>query len=81
MHSLAEVVCGICNIRFYKRDAHRVPVSKIPSIELLRVHSDFYDITSGIKETKNMHSNNKFDWDDEVALALVQNESEAGKSL
>ena len=34
MHSLAEVVCGICNIRFCKRDAHRVPVSKIPPIQL-----------------------------------------------
>ena len=53
MNFLAEGTCGICNVRCYKRDMHHVPLNKIPSIELLRVHNDLKHVISVMQETRS----------------------------
>ncbi|CAF4286258.1 unnamed protein product, partial [Rotaria magnacalcarata] len=57
MDSLAECVCGICNIRRYKRDLRHVPLSKIPSIELLKMHPDLHSMIPKIQEINSVNSN------------------------
>ncbi|CAF4234972.1 unnamed protein product [Rotaria magnacalcarata] len=57
MDSLAESVCGICNVRRYKRDLRHVPLSKVPSIELLKIHLDLHNIIPKIQETNSFNSN------------------------
>ncbi|CAF1641912.1 unnamed protein product [Rotaria magnacalcarata] len=57
MDSLAECVCGICNIRRYKRDLRHVPLSKIPSIELLKIHPDLHSMVPKIQEINSFNSN------------------------
>ncbi|CAF4508168.1 unnamed protein product [Rotaria magnacalcarata] len=54
MDSLAESVCGICNVHRYKRDLRHVPLSKIPSIELLKIHPDLHN--SNVQSTMNNQS-------------------------
>ncbi|CAF1608295.1 unnamed protein product, partial [Adineta ricciae] len=44
MDFLAEEICGICNIRCYKRDMHCVPIQKIPSVHVLKAHDALHDI-------------------------------------
>ncbi|CAF5189922.1 unnamed protein product, partial [Rotaria magnacalcarata] len=57
MDSLTESVCGICNIRRYKRELRHVPLSKIPSIELLKIHPDLHNIIPKIQEINSFNSN------------------------
>ncbi|CAF4505806.1 unnamed protein product, partial [Rotaria socialis] len=57
MDSLAESVCGICNIRRYKRELRHVPLSEIPSIELLKIHPDLHNIIPKIQEINSFNSN------------------------
>ncbi|CAF2150657.1 unnamed protein product [Rotaria magnacalcarata] len=57
MDSLAESVCGICNVRRYKRDLRHVPLSKVPSIELLKIHPDLHNIIPKIQEINSFNSN------------------------
>ncbi|CAF1021874.1 unnamed protein product, partial [Rotaria magnacalcarata] len=57
MNSLAESVCGICNVRRYKRDLRHVPLSKVPSIELLKIHPDLHNIIPKIQEINSFNSN------------------------
>ena len=58
MASLAESVCGVCNVRRSKRDLRCVPLDKVPSIELLRAHEDLYKIITDIQGIKNMDLKN-----------------------
>ena len=58
MTSLAEGVCGICNVRCSKRDLRCVPLDKVPSIELLRIHEDLHNIINDVQRTKNMNLKN-----------------------
>ncbi|CAF5197773.1 unnamed protein product [Rotaria magnacalcarata] len=57
MSSLAESVCGICNTRRYKRDLRHVPLRKIPSIELLKIHPDLHSMIPKIQEINSLNSN------------------------
>ncbi|CAF4209109.1 unnamed protein product, partial [Rotaria magnacalcarata] len=57
MDSLAESVCGICNVRRFKRDLRHVPLSKIPSIELLKIHPDLHSMIPKIQEINSFNSN------------------------
>ncbi|CAF3612934.1 unnamed protein product, partial [Rotaria socialis] len=57
MDSLAESVCGICNVRLYKRDLRHVPLSKIPSIELLKIHPDLHSMIQKNQEINSVNSN------------------------
>ena len=76
MNFLAECTCGICNVRCYKRDMHHVPLNKIPSIELLRVHNDLKHVISVMQETRSLYLDDKFSWNDDVTWALAKNQSE-----
>ena len=58
MNSLAEGVCGICSVRCSKCDLRCVSLHKVPSIELLRIHEDFYDTITGIQRMNNMNLKN-----------------------
>ena len=80
MSSLQEGVCGICNVRCYKRDLRHVPFSKIPSIELLKVPDDFYDIFPGMQETHPFQSHDNLNMSDDLAMALFQTEKAGGWS-
>jgi hypothetical protein len=40
MSKLAEATCAICNIRTPAKDAKKIPISKIPNIELLKVSEE-----------------------------------------
>jgi hypothetical protein len=77
MNSLEEGVCGICNVRCYKRDLRRVPLSKIPSIELLKVHDDLCSIIPGIQQTNNLYSNDGCNMDDDSRMANDQHVKKA----
>ncbi|CAM4811757.1 unnamed protein product [Rotaria magnacalcarata] len=57
MDSLAESVCGICNVRRFKRDLRHVPLSKIPSIELLKIHPDLHSMIPKIQEISSFNAN------------------------
>jgi hypothetical protein len=75
MGSLAEGVCGICNIRCYQRDLRRVPLNKIPSIELLKTPEDLCSVVPCIQRTQNLHSNEKHNINNDVDLAMVEGEA------
>ena len=53
MNCLGEDVCSICNIRSFKRERRCVPLAKIPSIELLKVHEDLRGIIPGKQITSH----------------------------
>ena len=55
MSSLAQGVCGICNIRCYKRGLRCVPVDQIPSIELLKTHDDLRSIINATSRPKDLN--------------------------
>ncbi|CAF3340850.1 unnamed protein product, partial [Rotaria socialis] len=57
MDSLVESVCGICSVRRFKRDLRHVPLSKIPSIELLKIHPDLHSMIPKIQEINSFNSN------------------------
>ncbi|CAF1357094.1 unnamed protein product, partial [Adineta steineri] len=81
MSCLAEGTCGICNIRCYKRDMRRVPLNKIPALELLKVHDDFCSIIPDIQQKKNLHSVEKHNMDDDLHLPIVQDGREADMDM
>ena len=58
MNSLAEGICGICNVRCSKHNLRCIPLDKVPSIELLRIHEDLYDTITGIHRMNNMNLKN-----------------------
>ncbi|CAF1991530.1 unnamed protein product [Rotaria magnacalcarata] len=74
MDSLAESVCGICNVRRYKRDLRHVPLSKVPSIELLKIHLDLHNIIPKIQETNSFNSNSKFHRNGHIGFTSNQDE-------
>ena len=78
MNFLTESTCGICNVRWYKRNMHYVPLNKIPSIELLRVHNELKHVISVLQETRSLYLNDKFSWNEAVSLALTQSQNETG---
>ncbi|CAM4808251.1 unnamed protein product [Rotaria magnacalcarata] len=75
MSSLAEGVCGICNIRCYLRDLRCVPLNKIPSIELLKTSEDLCSVVSCIQRTQNLHSDEKYNINNDVDLAMAEGEA------
>ncbi|CAM2707357.1 unnamed protein product [Rotaria socialis] len=77
MSSLAEGVCGICNIRCYQRDLRRVPLNKMPSIELPKTPEDLCSVVPCIQRTQNLHSNEKYNINNDVDLAMVESEAAA----
>jgi hypothetical protein len=56
MSSLAEGVCGICNVRCNRRDLQRVPLTKIPSFELLKAHDDLHTVLLSTQQTQKVHT-------------------------
>jgi hypothetical protein len=40
MSVLAEVTCAVCNIRVPEKDSKKIPFSKIPNINLLKVDQE-----------------------------------------
>ncbi len=78
MISLAEGVCGICNVRCYKCDLRCVPLSKIPSIELLKVHNDLLDIIPGIQSMNNLTLKDSFGKVDDLDLLVVGHDDKEG---
>ena len=40
MSKLAEATCAICNIRTPAKDSKKIPISKIPNIDLLKVSEE-----------------------------------------
>ncbi|CAF2088218.1 unnamed protein product, partial [Rotaria magnacalcarata] len=74
MDSLAECVCGICNIRRYKRDLRHVPLSKIPSIELLKIHPDLHSMIPKIQEINSFNSNGKFHKNGDIGFTSNRDE-------
>ncbi|CAF4931759.1 unnamed protein product [Rotaria socialis] len=75
MSSLAESVCGICNIRCYQIDLRRVPLNKTPSIELLKTPDALCSVIPCIQRTQNLHSNEKYSINNDVDLAMVEVEA------
>ena len=55
MSSLAQGVCGICNIRCYKLNLRCVTVDQIPSIELLETHDDLRSIINATSRPKDLN--------------------------
>ena len=55
MSSLAQGVCGVCNIRCYKLNLRCVPVDQIPSIELLETHDDLRSIINATSRPKDLN--------------------------
>ena len=55
MSSLAQSVCGICNIRCYNRNVRCVPLDQIPSIELLETHQDLRTIINNARTPQELH--------------------------
>ncbi|CAF4230040.1 unnamed protein product [Rotaria magnacalcarata] len=74
MDSLAESVCGICNVRRFKRDLRHVPLSKIPSIELLKILPDLHRMIPKIQEINSFNSNGKFHKNDDIGFTSNQDE-------
>ncbi|CAF3600903.1 unnamed protein product [Rotaria socialis] len=74
MDSLAECVCGICNTRRYKRDLRHVPLSKIPSIELLKIHPDLHSMIPKIQNINSFNSNGKFHKNGDIGFTSNQDE-------
>ncbi|CAF4050661.1 unnamed protein product [Rotaria magnacalcarata] len=71
MSSLAEGVCGICNVRCYKRDLRHVPVNKIPSIELLRTHEDLCNVIPDTQRIKKLYSNEMYNVNNDLDSSTV----------
>ena len=44
MSKLAESTCAVCNIRTPAKDAKKIPISKIPNIELLKVSEELKNL-------------------------------------
>ena len=78
MNSLAESVCSICNVRGYQRDFQRVPLAKIPSIELLKVHDDLCGIIPGMQQRNNPISSDKSSNIDSLYLSIAEHGRKAG---
>ena len=55
MSSLAQGVCGICNIRCYKLNLRCVPVDQIPSIESLETHDDLRNIINATRRPQDLN--------------------------
>ena len=55
MSSLAQGVCGICNIRCYKLNLRCVTVDQIPSIELLETHDDLRSIINATSRPQDLN--------------------------
>jgi hypothetical protein len=78
MSSLAESVCGICNIRCYRRDLHRIPLTKIPCIQLLRVHDDLHKIIVGTHQIQKVHTEVNTKLIDNIAPKILENNKSGG---
>ncbi|CAF1536996.1 unnamed protein product [Adineta ricciae] len=50
MSELAEVTCAVCNIRTSEKDAKKIPVSKIPNIDLLKVSEQLKNLMKSSAE-------------------------------
>ena len=50
MSKLAEATCAICNIRAPAKDAKKIPISKIPNIELLKVSEELKNLIKNSSE-------------------------------
>ena len=81
MNSLAEGVCSICNARGYRRDLHHVPLAKIPSIELLKVHDDLFGIIPGIQQNNDLILNDNSNIIDNLHLSIAEHDRKAGLGL
>ncbi|CAM4822210.1 unnamed protein product [Rotaria magnacalcarata] len=78
MSSLAEGVCGICNVRCYKRDLRHVPVNKIPSIELLRTHEDLCNVIPDTQRIKKLYSNEMYNVNNDLDSSTVGDDTVLG---
>ncbi|CAF3255409.1 unnamed protein product [Rotaria socialis] len=81
MDSLAESVCGICKVCRYKRDLRHIPLSKVPPIELFKIHPDLNNIIPKMQEINDFDSNDKFDKNDNIDLSLIQNQKNADRNV
>jgi hypothetical protein len=58
MSSLAQGVCGICNIRCWKKNLRCVPLEQVPSLDLLETHEDLRNIINGTKRPRSVDLKN-----------------------
>ncbi len=50
MSKLAEATCAVCNIRTPAKDAKKIPISKIPNIDLLKVSEELKNLIKNSTE-------------------------------
>jgi len=50
MSQLAETTCAVCNIRTPAKDSKKIPISKIPNIELLKVSEELKNLIKNSSE-------------------------------
>ena len=80
MSSLAEGVCSLCNIRCYRRDLRHVPLRKIPSVHLLKVHNDLHEIILKTQQDRNSSTETGENLIDNVASRCLEHDQNTGCS-
>ncbi|CAF4239766.1 unnamed protein product [Rotaria sp. Silwood2] len=58
MSKLAEATCAVCNIRTSAKDAKKIPISKIPNIELLKVSEELKSLIRNSTENTSIFNGN-----------------------
>jgi hypothetical protein len=56
MSVLAENTCAVCNIRTPAKDSKKIPISKIPNIDLLKASKELKDLIKNIQSSSLEHS-------------------------
>ena len=57
MSKLAEVTCAVCNIRTPARYSKKIPISKIPNMDLLKVSEELKILIKNSMENTATHTN------------------------
>lgn len=57
MSELCEVVCAVCNIRCAVKNSKKIPLSKIPNIDLLKVPDELQSVLQNIPQSCFSHLN------------------------
>jgi hypothetical protein len=56
MSQLAEVTCAVCNVRTSVQNSKKIPLSKIPNIDLLKVSDEFKNLIQSIQLSNTEHA-------------------------
>ena len=60
MSKLAETTCAICNIRTSAKGAKKIPISKIPNIDLLKVSEELKTLIKNSSENTIILTGDKY---------------------